>query len=143
MTCNSCSSELLTPLPNEEETLRLRKLHSRRKLPSLITDQEAYNKKLGWFRTQTTLEGLIISWSTANGKEHSEQFKALEREQNLVELRKELGWLIADFWNAEGLRLLRDIPDPNLGMKESSRFFVEENRWRGWAVKEPFIRDLT
>lgn len=127
-------------LPDKEEIIVLRKKHLKRKLPSLAPNQHADNNKIGWFRTENLDTGLSIDWQTLNGHERSALFHELESQMNLASLRLELGWLIANLWRVEGFRLLWSIPDPNMGMKESSRYFAEEARWRAWAVRAPFSR---
>jgi len=135
------NEEIILPLPGEEELIRLRKEHIKRKLPTLDPNQHADNTKIGWFKTTDTPTGMIVEWQMINCDEHSEKFHKLESIPQLAHLRLEFGWLMANLWKVEGLRLLWAIPDPNVGMKESSRYFTEEARWRGWAVSVPFKRE--
>ena len=51
MTCGSNNEEIILPLPDEEELIRLCKEHSKRKLPGLRCNQHADNTKIGWGRT--------------------------------------------------------------------------------------------
>lgn len=140
MACDA-DNKIILALPDIEELVILRKKYLKRKMPSLATNQHADNTKLGWFKTASSEAGLTIDWQTLNGQEHCEIFHELENQLNLAPLRLELGWLIANLWRVEGFRLLWSIPDPNIGMKESSRYFTEEARWRAWAVREPFSRE--
>lgn len=128
-----CTAVIALPTPSELPALRAKR-DRRLKPPRLNSGEWSSNTVLGAFETLDTPEGLSVTWQVVNGEIRTALFEELETRSELADLRLELGWLLANGWRVEGLRLLWSIPGPKEAQDESEPFFKEERRWRQWAV---------
>jgi hypothetical protein len=122
-------------MPDKAELAELRaKSDKRLKPPTLNAGEWSSNTVLGEFETVDDPKGLRVNWQVINGERRTALFSDLSTKKELADLRLELGWLLANGWRVEGLRLLWSIPGPKEAQVESAPFFKEERRWRQWAV---------
>lgn len=133
--CGEPGCTAVIALPTRSELPALRAKRDRRlKPPRLAAGEWSSNTVLGSFEALETPEGLRVDWQVINGEKRSALFEELETRSELADWRLELGWLLANGWRVEGLRLLWSIPGPNEAQQESAPYFKQERRWRQWAV---------
>ena len=136
-TSPNCNAVLPLPSAKEVAVLRKQKTDRRLKSPTLGADLNASNPVLGRFETKPEGAEVRVVWAMKGRPERTALFSALCNDEGLRSDRLELGWLIANGWRVEGLRLLRSIPGPNEAMQEAGPYFREEARWRAWALAAP------
>ena len=72
----------------------------------------------------------------ADGRQRDQAVYVRRPSQKVPDLaaqRLEVGWLIANLRMIEGRHVRDAIPGPNGAMRESSRYFEAEDRWRHWS----------
>jgi hypothetical protein len=134
----SCQTaeQIILPLPNEGEVIKLREGLSGIRKPSLSPGSHWANTKIGEYTVSGTNEDVIVSWKTVEGPKRSERINELNSKNQLSDLRLELGWMIANMSRVEAVRALQSIPDLNEAQKHSKYFKKEEKGWRLWAVMD-------
>jgi len=123
----------LPPAPDANTLDAWRRKARKRKVPSLYLGMEGCLPGLGDFKIVERDATPHLEWSMAGASRKCFGFDLLGRDPDLSADRLEIGWLVANFWHVQG-RLVRDaIPGPIEAMRESSRYFDAEGRWRHWA----------
>lgn len=125
---------LVLPIPTAEEVIDLRKTIKRLKAPKLTGGLEGSNTRVGRFKTATEPKGVRVEWSLVDGPMRSALFADMNNGTSLEQARLEFGWMMANIWRIEGIRMLHTIPGPAESMREARPFFREEARWRCWAM---------
>lgn len=128
------AEQIILALPGETELPKLRAKVKRFKSPELPAGGHWENSKVGIYKTEQSLDGVLVTWSIVGGVERTEVWKKLCKDPMLATERLELGWIIANMLGIEAVRALRSIPGPNEAMEEANFYWREEKRWRKWAL---------
>ena len=121
-------------LPTETELPKLRAKVKRFKSPELPAGGHWENSKVGIYKTEQSLDGVLVTWSMVGGVERTEFWERLCKDPMVATERLEVGWMIANMLGIEAVRALRSIPGPNEAMAEANFYWREEKRWRKWAL---------
>ena len=128
------AEQIILALPTETELPKLRAKVKRFKPPELPAGGHWENSKVGSYKTEQSLDGVLVTWSMVGGVERTEFWERLCEDPTVATERLELGWMIANMLGIEAVRALRSIPGPNEAMEEANFYWREEKRWRKWAL---------
>jgi hypothetical protein len=123
----------LPPLPTAETLVIKRNKARKRKVPKVDVGSAGHLPGVGQFKIIEVDGAVCLEWQMADSETKRFTFDDLSQNPDLEAQRLEVGWLIANLWMIEGRKVRDAIPGPNEAMRESSRYFEAEDRWRHWS----------
>lgn len=127
----------MTPQPSPDQLQALRKGLRRRKVPTIRQGMRGSFDDLGAFVARQDEGGLMVEWMFKGSQKKAALFAELCSEPAREIDRLELGWLIANMFDAEAQRIMDAIGHPMEAIRESAEPRKLADDWRHWAIVKP------